>query len=264
MFPALRVFRRPCLSSVKKQGQNVDWTTLGVLGVVFLASLVRGFLGFGNALVAMPLLALFMHMNVVTPLVALQAFLMVPIMLVRSWRHICLKNAWRLTLGAAFGTPIGLIFLKDAHEQVVQLVLAVVIAAFSLYSLLRPSLLRLHTDRGAVVAGFLAGLLGGAYNTNGPPLVMYGAMRRWPPEKFRATLQGFFLLSGIMILAGHAAAGLWTAAVFRYLFLSIPVIVVAMLLSRRYGSRIPAGKFDKLVYVMLLVIAGMLALKAVA
>lgn len=244
--------------------KHVDWITFGVIGVAFIASLVRGFLGFGNALIAMPVMALFMRMEVVTPLVALQAFLMVLVMLAQSWRHICFRNAWRLVLGALFGTPIGLMYLKDAHEQVVQFILAVVIALFSLYSLLHPSLLRLRSDRSAVAAGFLAGILGGAYNTNGPPLVMYGAMRRWPPEKFRATLQGFFLLSGIMILSGHAITGLWTAEVFRYLAWSAPAIALALWLSHRYGRCIPAGKFDKLVYVVLLIIAGMLGIKALA
>jgi uncharacterized membrane protein YfcA len=250
-----------CRASV--QGKAVDLVTLGVIGVVFLASLVRGFLGFGNALVAMPLLALFMDIETVTPLVALLAFLKAMIMLAQSWRDICLRSAWRMIAATAFGTPIGLIFLKGAHESVVQFVLAVVIALFSLYSLFHPTLIRLKSDRGAFVAGFCAGVLGGAYNTNGPPIVMYGAMRGWDPAKFRATLQGFFLPAGILILIGHAAAGLWTAEVFRYLAWSAPVVVVTLLVSHKLSRRLPTGNFDKLVHGMLLIIAAMLAVKAV-
>ena len=43
--------------------------------------------------------------------------------------------------------------------------------------------------------GFFAGILGGAYNTNGPPVVIYGSLRKWSPATFRATLQGYFFMA---------------------------------------------------------------------
>ena len=51
---------------------------------------------------------------------------------------------------------------------------------------------------------------GGAYNTNGPPVVIYATLRRWPPSRFRATMQAYFLPSSLLIAAGHGLAGLWT------------------------------------------------------
>jgi hypothetical protein len=46
---------------------------------------------------------------------------------------------------------------------------------------------------GALVAVPLsAGVLGGAYGMNGPPLVIYGSLRGSSPQHFRATLQGYF------------------------------------------------------------------------
>ena len=43
---------------------------------------------------------------------------------------------------------------------------------------------------------------------NGPPLVIYGALRRWSPQYFRATLQGYFLPATLAGLIGYAATGL--------------------------------------------------------
>lgn len=241
----------------------MDWTMAGVLAVWVVAALIRGVIGFGNALIAMPLLALFLPPAVVTPLVAITAMVMVLIMLAQSWRHICFRSAAHLIVGSVFGIPLGLVFLKELPAPVIQFVLAVVIFSFSLYSLVHPRLLRLHTDRWAWFAGFSAGILGGAYNTNGPPAVIYGTMRGWDPEKFRATLQGFFFPTGIMILFGHYLAGLWTAEVFHYALPSIPVVVIATLASRPLAKRIPAARFEKLVHIMLIVTAIVLASKAV-
>lgn len=240
----------------------MDWTTVGVVSVFVLATLIRGLLGFGNALVAMPLLALFMRQDVVTPLVAIMAMFKGTILLAQTWRSMCFRNAGRLIVGSALGTPLGLIFLKRVPESLVQFVLAAVIFSFSFYSLTRPHLLHLKTDRGAWVAGFVAGILGGAYNTNGPPVVVYGSMRRWDPERFRATLQGFFFPAGVFILTGHAWAGLWTREVFSYVLICIPVAAVTLLICRPIARRIPAGRFDKAVHVMLMVTAVVLATKA--
>ena len=41
-------------------------------------------------------------------------------------------------------------------------------------------------------SGFLAGVLGGAYGMNGPPLAIYGPQRRWTPEFFRPRCKATF------------------------------------------------------------------------
>ena len=58
-----------------------------------------------------------------------------------------------------------------------------------------------------MACGFCAGVLGGAYGMNGPPLVIYGAMRRWSAQHFRATLQGYFLPASIIGMGGYWLAG---------------------------------------------------------
>jgi len=71
--------------------------------------------------------------------------------------------------------------------------LGIIVAAFAIGSLWkRDAEPRLIDERFAWPFGFAAGVLGGAYGMNGPPLAMYGALRRWTPERFRATLQGYF------------------------------------------------------------------------
>ncbi len=57
---------------------------------------------------------------------------------------------------------------------------------------------------------------------NGPPLAFYGSLRRWSPQHFRATLQGYFLPVSLVGLIGYTAVGLWVPAVTRYFLLSLP------------------------------------------
>jgi len=83
-----------------------------------------------------------------------------------------------------------------------------------------------------LTCGFVAGILGGAYGMNGPPLVAYGAWRGWSPQQFRATLQGYFLPASLMVLGGYWLTGLWTLQVTHYYLVALPEVAVAIVLGR--------------------------------
>jgi uncharacterized membrane protein YfcA len=94
-----------------------------------------------------------------------------------------------------------------------------------LYCLVSRSQYKLKNDRLAWLFGFSAGVLGGAYGMNGPPLVIYGSLRHWSPEYFRATLQGYFLPASLLGMCGYWLAGLWVPAVTRYYLWSLPIVM---------------------------------------
>lgn len=117
--------------------------------------------------------------------------------------------------------------------------------------------------RSSYVFGFLAGVLGGAYNTSAPPVVIYGTLRRWPPDKFRATLQGYFIPTGFFVLIGHGVCGLWTSTVFRLYFWSIPIVALAIVLGYRLNRSVSATKFDRYIHMLLIAIAIVLLVDSV-
>jgi hypothetical protein len=84
-------------------------------------------------------------------------------------------------------------------------------------------------------------------------VVIYGAMHRWPAARFQATLQGYFLPAAVLICAGHALGGLWTPAVFGIYLVALPLILLAIVLGRHLGGRIPAETFQHILYGALLV-----------
>lgn len=148
----------------------MDATAIAVISILFISSLVRAVFGFGDALIAMPLLAMTsLGMKTASPLVALIAALLSLMVLVKDWRIIDFKSTWRLIAATVPGIPLGLLLLKGPYENAGKIILALVIIGFSLYCLLRPKLFALRHEWAAYPFGFLAGILGGAYNTNGPP-----------------------------------------------------------------------------------------------
>jgi uncharacterized membrane protein YfcA len=167
-------------------------------------------------------------------------------------------------LSTLLGIPLGLLLLTSSHQGMVKAGLAIIILLFSGYSLLGRAPLELKRDsRGALlVCGFLAGVLGGAYGMNGPPLAIYGSMRRWTAQHFRATLQAYFLPASILGMAGYWLAGLWVPAVTHYYLMSLPVVLPAALLGRAINTRMHGEAFTRSVYVGLAIIGGLLLLQA--
>ena len=225
-----------------------------------IGTLAHASLGFGTALVSMPPLVLMLGFRLAVPLVALLALTNTALLLVRGARDFDLHVVWRLLLASVIGIPLGLVLLRTAPEYLVKGILGVTLIAYGLYNVNRPQLPYLPPGPWIYPFGLIAGILGGAYNTYGPPIVLYGALSRWPPQQFQATLQAYFLPTSIMICAGHAAADLWSVTVFKLYAAAIPCTLVAMVLGLWLGRRIPAERFTRLLYLALTVLGAALLL----
>jgi uncharacterized protein len=233
--------------------------------IVFIASLIRSAFGFGEALIAVPLLAFFIPLKVAAPLAVLVSITIAGIVVVQDWEKIQLRSAVWLVLSTLLGIPLGLLLLTSTHQRVVKAALGAIILAFSVYSLVGRAPLQLRRDsRGWLfVCGFCAGVLGGAYGMNGPPLVIYGAMRRWSTQHFRATLQGYFLPASVIGMGGYWMAGLWVHAVTHYFVFSLPVTLLGVFLGRMINHRVQGEAFLRYIFLGLASIGALLLVQGI-
>lgn len=233
--------------------------------IVFIATVVRSAFGFGEALVAVPLLAFCMPVHEAAPLAVLLSIAVAAVVVAQDWKHIHWRSAAGLLAATAFGIPLGLVALAHARQALIKGGLGVLILSFAVYSLAARNLFRLEREHRALLllTGFVAGILGGAFGMNGPPLAIYGSLRRWSPRHFRATLQAYFLPASILGMIGYGGAGLWTRAVTEEFLLSVPVMLPAVFLGRAINRRFSGDAFLKYVYVGLLLIGAALLLEAI-
>jgi uncharacterized membrane protein YfcA len=237
---------------------------LAVTGIVFVAAFVRSALGFGDAVIAMPLLVALLGLKTATPLVAFMGPTIAVLILARHWR----KGDWKVSarlVGSSFaGIPVGIYLLTRLPEEPLKIALGLIILVYGLFGILRPGL-RIRNEKAPLpyLVGFVAGILGGAYNTNGPLVVIYGRLREWPPERFRATLQAYFLPAGIFILLGHGAAGLWTGELLRLYLWALPALALGVWAGGRVNRNLSGGRFGRFVDAALVVMGGFLIIRAV-
>ncbi len=267
MIDSLGVFLAKTDVSAQAALMDMDglWASLTVvLAIVFAASLVRSVFGFADALIAMPLLWETVGPHTARPLVALVSLTIACVILFWDWKHVHFASAWRLIVGSLTGVPIGFFFLAVIPDSVGKLILGCVIVGFVAYHLGRPTRVALKSDNLSIVFGLIAGMLGGAFNTPGPPVAIYGTLRRWPAAEFRATFQGYALPTALAIAVGHGLNGLITPTILLLYVACLSVVAVAIPLGGWINRRLKANRFTRVIHLLLLVIGGFLLVRSIA
>lgn len=220
--------------------------------IIFLASFTESLSGFGVSLVAMALLPFLISLRLATPLVAVVSILVDLSVFLRYRQSLDLRAIWQMTLAAIFGIPLGLYFLSNLDERVTLTLLGIVLTIYALYALLGKQLLQLTHPLWAYLAGFLGGILGGAYNAFGPPVIIYADSRAWPPKMFKSNLTGYFVLCSMVVLVSHAIGGNLTPQVMSIFWSSLPFMIAGLLVGFSLDRWLKPQVFRQIVLVLLL------------
>ena len=228
-------------------------TPLFVFIVVFMSTFVQSVSGFGLALVSMAFLPALIGIHAATPLVALYAILIEVVLLIRFHQELSLREIWKVVVASIIGVPFGVILLRYVSERIALSALGILLIAYAVYALMGKRLPK--SDHFALpwLAGFLGGLLGGAYNTSGPPVILYADTQDWSPERFKSNLQGYFIVNSTQVVIGHYLAGNYGQDVLTWLPYAIPAVILGLLIGALLDRHIPPLVFRKIVLVMLIV-----------
>lgn len=239
----------------------MDTTQLVLVALIaFAASFIQSVAGFGSALLGMPLLVVVVGIQIASPLVALLGAALEIVLILRYRQHLHVRLVGKLVLAATVGIPLGIYAVKNVDQRIVLGILAIVLIGYGLYGLSKLALPTLDGDGWTYSLGFIAGVLGGAYNTAGPPVIIYGHARRWPAAQFKGNLQGFFLPVSFFIVAGHFLASTVTPVVWQSFLVSLLPLALGIWLGGLAERRIDAERFRKLVLALLILLGASLVL----
>ena len=226
--------------------------------IVFVAIFVQAVTGFGLALVSMPLLVLVLNIQVASPLVALIGGVAELLLLLHYRADLNIRAVTRLVVASLLGIPVGVLLLRRVDVGVITAVLGLLILLYALYALSGLRLPRLAHQAWGYGFGFVAGVLGGAYNISGPPVIIYGNCRQWPPAEFKSNLQGFFVVSSYTVIAVHALSGNFSPAVWQNFLIALPAILLALFVGLRLDNHLNPERFRRIVLVVLVVLGASL------
>lgn len=231
-----------------------DPSTLTALAIacVFLAAICQTALGFGFALVLVPLLSLFWDLKVTIALALLLGPASSVLIVLDLWRHARWSVVAGLTAGSLVGVPLGTALLVLASPLVLRLLVAVVILGSTLVTLrgVAPAQPR-RPVAAALTVGAVSGALRSATSLGGPPVALYLLALRYPATAFVGTTASYVLLGSLASVAGLATAGRLTEPVLTMAAWVIPALLAGTWLGRRLRARFSEGVFRLLVAALL-------------
>ena len=231
--------------------------TLWIGLIVGLAALVQSLTGFGFALVAVSLLPFFMDLQLAIALVIAVGLLGN----ISLWWYYRDDFEWtrviHLSAAALATIPVGVVGLHYVPEHLALQVLGVMVLAYVSYSLLQLSLPVLTGRSWAYAFGAASGVLTGAFNIGGPPLVIYGNCNQWSPEQFKGNLPGMFSVLSVAAIATHLWQGDFNQELLLQVGYASPFFIGGLGLGLWLSNYIDAASFRQGVLVLL----GVLGLK---
>lgn len=218
-----------------------------------LGGLFNGIVGFGAALVAMPILACGIDMTLAVPCAGL-IVLALNVQMAWSYRqHLACTGLGPLLIGALPGALVGALLLLYVSEAGLRLNLGLLLMAYGLWGMLSPRLRR--REVGAIwgmLAGFLSTSFGTAYGINGPPLAVYLSFRGGTQSETKAALGVFFIVSGVFVVVAQLLTGVHSVQAVKLFVVSLPTLLLGGWLGMRLSSGINDRLFKKALNAVLL------------
>lgn len=202
--------------------------TLMLALAAMAAGFVRGFSGFGAAMIFVPLASVIVDPPTAVIALWIMDNLVTLPLVVQGFRHCAWAEIRPLFLGAVFGAPAGVWLLANAPEDPLRwtiaiLVLVAVVGLASGYRRRKP----LHRV-GVVAVGAAAGIGGGLAGLTGPPVIVFWVGSETAPAQVRMNTFAFFGLTGVLAGIAHLVAGLFTPERIMLAALIAPAYAVAI------------------------------------
>lgn len=207
---------------------------LAAAGIALVAGAVRGFTGFGAALIYVPLIAAVFTPRAATCSFVLLDFVCVAPFAVRAVPHVRWREVLPAFIAASLIVPLGTLTQQAADPVILRWGMALFVLAF--VALLiggwrypwKPS------APAAMCAGALSGFAGGAAQLGGPPIIFYWLGSPTAAAAVRANLLVYLALLALTLTADYAWHGLMTAQPIALAASLGPVYVAALLAGARW------------------------------
>jgi uncharacterized membrane protein YfcA len=226
----------------------------GVIGIAFLAAGCQSLTGFGSAMVAVPLLSLYLDAKLAVVISTFLSTVVSTPLVFEVRRQLHLTKVMPLAIGGVIGVPVGLVILKVVDAAVLKILVAVVVILACAVLFLAPRLtFGGRNTLSGLITGALSGLLRASTSMSGPPVVLYTLSHESEIEEFRSTVLGVFLVTGLLTVPGLFVADLISRDAVVATGVALPSIAVGLLVGSGLRARVQPKLFRTLVLAVLVI-----------
>jgi uncharacterized membrane protein YfcA len=212
-----------------------------LIAVVLVAGIVRGFSGFGGALLFIPMASALLGPRLGVPVFFLVDFCTATPYGLKLIRRASMSAVMPMLIGSWIATPFGAWIL--ANVDPVALRWATGVMVLGMLGVLASGW-RYRSEPMPVVSfgvGIVGGILGAASGISGPAIIAYWLGSRSPAEVVRANIMVFYAVAALGTDATYYLRGLFTLETLMYAALAAPPYALGLWL----GSRFFKGSNDR-------------------
>ncbi len=233
----------------------MDLSIVYVAAILFAAAYLQSATGFGLALVCMALVPIILPVTEAIAYVSLASLVVNSFIIFANRAGLSFRRALPLCLGIALGIPIGYFILRTLDGQLVIQLLGATLMVIAAAEFLQGCMAKLHIpEKAGGLMGMLGGILAGAFNVGGPPIVVYTYSRDWTKVEVVAILQTAFLAGGLTRNLLMLGTGEVTADLLILVAWTVPTAIFAVWLGKLTLDRLPQILLKRFVFALIFLI----------
>ncbi|WP_245185721.1 sulfite exporter TauE/SafE family protein [Falsiroseomonas frigidaquae] len=238
-----------------------DWRIYAAIAVTGLAGLMRGYSGFGTAVLLAPAYSVLWGPRIGVPVMLVMELVVSMQLVPRAFGEANRRVILPIGAAACIATPLGAFILITADQDLLRRFIGGFVLVFGL---LLTSGWRYHGSRPLALnlaVGSLAGLLKGATGISGPPVILYLLAGPEAVKQHRANLILFFGSIAVISVIPPALGGLIGWTTLAKLLLLLPVLMLCVPIGARLFHVLPEPWYRRAA-LCVLVASGLIALLA--
>ena len=168
-----------------------------ILFIVFVASIIRGFNGFGFSATCISGFSFILPAIQIVPIILILEVFISIFMIPYIWNKIDWNFVFKLLIGIAIGSPIGLYLLKYLSPETTHLYVCLIIIFFSILIMRGYINKKINNNQSKIFTGIISGTLNGLTTLGGMPVALFLLITSIQPAVIRGSLAALFFLTDI-------------------------------------------------------------------
>ena len=226
-----------------------------VLIIVFIASIIRGFNGFGFSAICISGFSYILPAIEIVPIILALEVAISIFMAPYIWNKIDWKFVFKILLGILIGSPIGLYLLKHLNPQITHLFVCLLIIFFSILLMRGFSNQKINNNYGTFLTGIISGTLNGFTTLGGMPVALFLLIINIQPALIRGSLAALFFLTDIYAFVLSFFSGIVDMVT---IYRVIPLIIIlpfGVFIGNKFFVKSKEETYRKVVFYFLIIIS---------
>jgi len=226
-----------------------------IVFVVFIASIIRGFNGFGFSAICISGFSFILPAIEIVPIILILEVLISIFMVPYVWNKIDWNFVFKLLIGITIGSPIGLYLLKYLSPDVTHLAVCLLIIFFSLILMRGYENQKINNNYVKMFTGIISGILNGLTTLGGMPVALFLLATSIQPAIIRGSLAALFFLTDIYAFILSFFAGIVDLTT---IYRTVPLIIIlpiGVYIGNKFFVKSKEETYRKVVFYFLIFIS---------